>query len=193
MRKSFHCACAVMALVQAQALLSPVAAASEWRVDQEASSIAFTFTQMAAPIEGAFQRFSSEITFDPDDLSAASVETVIEIDSVSTGNADRDAGIRSKDWFDSAGFPHATFTSTRFEAKGGDLYDVSGSLTIRGESIDVLLPMTIVIDGDGATAQGTIELDRRDFGLGQGDWAVDKVIGYPVGVELFIEAARGSE
>ena len=113
--------------------------AREWRMVDDKSSIIFEVTQMGTPIEGRFSRFEAAIDFDASDLSTASVTTTIELDSVDTGNAERDTEIRGANWFDVANHPQATFVSTMF-ARDGDGYAVTGDLSIRGISKTVVTP-----------------------------------------------------
>ena len=164
------------------------AVARDWQMIDDASSLTFTFRQMGSAVTGSFDTFSTDITFDPDDLPNASVTTEITIDSVDTGNAERDAGITGADWFDAATYPTATFASTSFAHAGGDDYVVTGDLTVRDITETVELPMTITVDGDQATASGTIELDRRTFEVGRGDWASDAAVGYDVILEIDVQA-----
>jgi polyisoprenoid-binding protein YceI len=166
--------------------------ARDWQMIADESNLDFTFRQMGSAITGSFADFTTEITFDPDDLAKASVTTEISIDSVSTGNAERDAGITGADWFDTETYPTATFTSTSFAHQEGDAYNVTGDLTIRGITETIELPMTITVDGDQATANGMIELDRRTFEVGQGDWASDAAVGYDVILEISV-AAQAAE
>ena len=163
-------------------------AARDWQTIADESSIAFSFIQMGSSITGQFAEFATEITFDPGDLANASVTTEIAIDSVDTGNGERDAGITGADWFDTATYPVASFTSTSFAHEGGDAYLVTGDLTVRGITETVELPMTITVDGDTASANGSIELDRRTFEVGQGDWATDAAVGYEVIIEISVAA-----
>ena len=177
------------ALLAAAIAASPgTADARDWQMVGDASSLAFTFRQMGSPVTGSFEDFTTEITFDPDDLANASVTTEIAIASVDTGNGERDAGITGADWFDTATYPTATFTSTSFAHEGGDSYLVTGDLTVRNITETVELPMTITVDGDQATANGTLELDRRTFEVGQGDWASDAAVGYDVILEISVAA-----
>ncbi|HRY23075.1 MAG: YceI family protein [Geminicoccaceae bacterium] len=164
------------------------AAARDWRMIDDESSLAFTFKQMGSPVTGRFETFTAAISFDPAAPDAASVEAVIEIASVDTGNAERDAGIGGPDWFDAATYPTARFVSTGFTATGGDSYDVAGELTIRDVTDAVVLPMTIAVDGDRAVATGTLELDRTTFGVGQGDWASATAVGHEVLLEIEVVA-----
>ncbi len=59
---------------------------------------------------------------------------------------------------------------------------------MRGIAETIELPMTIGIDNGTATASGTIELDRRTFEIGRGDWASDAAVGYDVILEIRVEA-----
>jgi len=178
------------ALLATMTLLPITAAAQNWIVDEAASRIGFRFTQMGSPVEGQFDHFGSDIRFDPQALDDARVRTEIEVDSVNTGNEERDSGIRSQAWFDASNNPQGLFESIRFEDKGDDRYDVRGRLTLRGTTREIILPMTIRIDGRTARAEGSVTLDRQDFGIGQGDWASDKVVGYEVPVDIVIVAHR---
>jgi polyisoprenoid-binding protein YceI len=173
------------------AAMSDTAIARDWRMNPDESSLTFTFRQMGSPIEGRFTDFSADITFAPDDLANASVRAEIAVDSVDTGNSERDAGIVGADWFDTATYPIATFESTSFATAGDDSYTVTGDLTIRDVTETIELPMSISVDGDSASASGTIELDRRTFGVGRGDWASDSAVGYDVVlvIEVVAEAA----
>jgi polyisoprenoid-binding protein YceI len=107
---------------------------------------------------------------------------------VNTGNSERDAGIVGADWFDTATHPTASFVSSDFAHQGGDAYLVTGELTVRGITESVELPMTISINGSTATAAGTIDLDRRTFEVGRGDWASDAAVGHGVVLEIEVTA-----
>jgi polyisoprenoid-binding protein YceI len=164
------------------------AAARDWIMIQDSSRLEFVFRQMGSPLRGKWREFSADITFDAADLANARVETLIRIDSVDTGNAERDAGIVGADWFDTESHPTATFTSTSFAHQGGDDYLVTGELTIRGITEVIELPMTIAVDGDSAVARASIDLDRRTFEIGRGDWASDAAVGHDVVLEIELVA-----
>lgn len=183
-----HLFLGVAALTLGLALPAGQPLARDWTMLADESSLAFTFRQMGSAIEGRFGAFTADITFDPDDLENAQVTTEIVIDSVDTGNAERDAGIVGEDWFQTGTYPTASFASTDFAALGGNDYLVTGDLTIRDVSETIELPMTITIDGDTASATGRIELDRRTFGIGRGDWASDAAVGYDVVLEIAVKA-----
>lgn len=186
MRPSLLLPTAALALLTFGAV--PPATARDWTMVQDASRLEFVFRQMGSPLRGQWRAFSADITFDPAELENARVDTVIQIDSVDTGNAERDAGIKGADWFDAASYPTATFTSTGFAHEGGDAYLVTGELTIRDVTEAIELPMTITVEGDSATATAAIDLDRRTFGIGRGDWASDAAVGHDVVLEITLVA-----
>ena len=167
----------------------PAAAeARDWRMIEDESTLAFVFRQMGSPVRGTFEDFTADISFDPAAPEAASVRTEIRIDSVDTRNSERDAGIVGADWFDTATYPVAVFESTSFSHQGGDDYAVTGLLTVRDVTEEVTVPFTISVNGDRATASGAIDMDRRTFEIGRGDWAGDAAVGYDVILEIDIQA-----
>ena len=188
MRRPLLTATLPLALVLLVAGGHAAAEARDWRMIEDQSTLAFTFRQMGSAVRGTFDDFSAEISFDPSDPEAARVRAEIRIDSVDTRNSERDAGIVGEDWFDTATYPTAVFESTSFSHAGGDDYAVTGLLTVRDITEEVTVPFTISIDGDTATANGTIELDRRTFEVGRGDWASDAAVGYDVVLEIEVEA-----
>lgn len=175
-------------------LVSLQAGAEEWAVDPEQSRIGFQASQLGAPFEGEFKRYHSSIVFDPEHLDQGKVSFTVEIDSVDTQNAERDAAIRSADWFDAANHPTATFVSEQFTASGDGRYQAKGMLTMRGVTRPVVFPFTFnVASQEGRTiakVEGTVPVARGDFGVGQGQWASDGVIGNQVVIQVELTAAQ---
>ena len=141
-----------------------------WAVDPVHSHVGFVARHMMiARVHGAFRDFSAQITVGENPLDTK-VSAVVKTDSVDTGNADRDAFVKSNDFFDVAQFPEMTFESTGFAADG-DKYTMSGDLTING----ITKPVTFDVEFDGYTgdpwnnhragvyAQATV--NRNDWGI----------------------------
>ena len=164
--------------------------AAPWRVDEAASRVGFAFTQAGAESQGAFRDFAAEIDFDPKAPKTSSVRAVIEVASITTENAKRDAVVKGPEWLGAEAYPEAIFQSTAFAAKGGDRYEVQGNLTLKGETRRVALPMQIAVEGDTATASGTITIDRTAYGVGTDQWAANLVVGKEVGIVLEFKAKR---
>ncbi len=166
------------------------ASAAQWALDPDNSSLIFEATAMGSTIEGQFNAFETDITFDPDDLASASVVTRIDITSVDIAIKDGPEQLQGKDWFDAETYPEATFTSTGFEAKGDNNYNVTGDLTIKGVTEATVMPVSIIVEGDRAGANGELSIDRHTFNIGEGQWSSGNTVGSEVIFKLVIEATR---
>jgi polyisoprenoid-binding protein YceI len=144
--------------------------AGTWDIDSDHSDVSFTIRHMmVSKVRGRLSTFSGEIITGTD-LAASSVTASIDADSIDTGNEQRDAHVRSADFFDADNHPHWTFRSTGVRADGADLA-VDGELTIKG----VTRPVTLGVEvgGFGPDAYGgaragfsaTTTIDRNDFGI----------------------------
>ena len=174
-------------------------ALSTWNIDPSHSAIAFTVRHMVvSKTRGRFTRWNGQIRFDPDDPAASSVEVTIEPGSVDTADAQRDAHLRSADFFDVEKFPLATFRSTKVEDREGDRYRITGDLTLRGVTKPVVLDVTYEgagkdpWGGERAGFSASTSLDRKQFGL---EWnkALETgglLVGEKVDLTLEIEAVR---
>ena len=170
--------------------------AGTWRIDPVHSDISFTVRHMmVSKVRGRFGTFEGEIVTAPDPLDS-SVTATIDLGSVDTNNPQRDAHIRSSDFFAVDAHPTMTFRSTRIRPAGDGLYVVDGELTLRGITRELSLDLEFNGFGPdpyGGTRAGfsaTTELNRRDFGIDI-DMPLDGggvVVGDKVSVSLEIEA-----
>ncbi|WP_417829755.1 YceI family protein [Thalassospira sp.] len=164
--------------------------ADKWVVNSDESAITFNATQLGAAFDGAFEAFSADIHFSPDDLAGSSVEVLIDIASVNTGNGDRDSQIVSPDWFDATQWPTAKFATKSFSQIAPGTYEAVADLTIRDVTREVTLPFDLEIDGNAANATGALTINRTDFGVGQGQWSDTSQVGDPVTIKIEITADR---
>lgn len=144
--------------------------AGTWSVDTAHSSLSFSVKHlMISKVRGSFSVFSGVVTV-PDDRLAATVNVTIDPKSVSTGDANRDAHLKTGDFFDADQFPEWKFTSTALKASGTD-YVLSGDLTLRGVTKPVELSVEfegVNQDPYGNTKAGfsaEAEVNRKDFGM----------------------------
>jgi len=172
---------------------------SIWQIDPAHTGVEFAVKHMMiSTVKGRFGDVSGTITLDEADLSGSSVEVDIDVASIDTRQADRDAHLRSADFFDVENHPKITYRSRRVEVVGENRFRVIGDLTIRGETREVVLDATFEGRGKdpwgnekaGFTAQAVI--DRRDFGL---TWnaALETggiLVGNEVKINLEIQATR---
>jgi polyisoprenoid-binding protein YceI len=167
-----------------------------WMIE-EGSAIRFTAKQQNAPVEGGFEDFSADITFDPGALDASSIAVTIAVESVTTGHKDRDATLRSAAFFDAETWPEARFSSSSIAALGDGRYEAAGELTIRDVTKPVTLPFTLEITPDPenagrlhATGGGEVAISRLDYGVGQGEWASTATVADEVVIAIEIEASK---
>jgi polyisoprenoid-binding protein YceI len=126
---------------------------------------------MIAKVKGVFNEFTANIDADPTDLTSAKIDFTVDLASIDTRNNDRDAHLRSADFFDVENNPSMTFVSTGIENTGDGEYNVTGDLTIRGVTRSEIFSVTYEGQGKdpwgnekvGFSAEGKI--NRRDYGL----------------------------
>ncbi|MCF8564596.1 YceI family protein [Alicyclobacillus tolerans] len=145
---------------------------NQWNLDTAHSSVDFTIRHMmVSKVRGTFQTFEATIDADPEDLTTASIEFLIDVNSVNTRNEDRGNHLRSSDFFDVEHHPKMTFKSTKVTKMSPGEYELTGDLTIRGTT----RPETFVVSYEGQgkdpwgnekagfEAHGTIS--RSEYGL----------------------------
>ncbi len=190
---------ATQSMVPSTAPASEKTQTSRWQIDPVHSSAEFAVRHMmVSTVKGSFKTLSGSIAYDEADTAGSRVEAEIEAASIDTGVADRDAHLRSADFFDVATFPKLTFRSTAIEANDADAGRMHGDLTIHGVTKRVALDVSYLGEitdpwGNrrrGYTAETT--LNRRDFGM---SWnkvldAGGVLVGDKVKVTLNIEAVE---
>lgn len=188
-RVSLAVTCAA-ALLTVTAMAAPATApatatavVSRYTLDQAKSTLEFTFTQAGALNKGHFGRFPVSMDFSADNLAASRLEVGIEVNSLDTGDKDRDDTLRGADLFNVAKFPQAHFSATQIQ-KTATGFEASGKLTIRGVARDARVPFTFRTASEaGATVgymSGKLTIRRLDFGVGQGDWKATDQVGNDV-------------
>lgn len=178
---------AAIALIAAPAIAAP---APFWTIDKAKSQVGFVASMSGQAINGSFKRFDARIAFDPANLAGSSVTAVIDTASAATGDTSRDESLPTPDWFNVTAFPRATFASKSFKSLGGSRYQAAGTLTIRGVARPMVLPFQLVITDNIAQMRGTVIIDRRWFGVGQGQFASPDSVAAAVKVNITITARR---
>jgi polyisoprenoid-binding protein YceI len=167
-------------------LLSGSVLGATWTVDREHSRIGFTSTWEGVAYDGEFHRYQVVVEFDPDNLSAGSFGATVDVTSVDTRNADRDAGMAEPEFLDFDGYPTATFRSTAVRSLGDNRYEVDGVLTIKDIDRKVTVPFTWTRNGRGAVLDGSARVNRLDFGIGTGEWADAEAVGLEVTIMVHL-------
>jgi len=148
-----------------------IAPATTFAIDKAHSEITFQVRHLITKVRGRFADFEGTVTFDEAHPERSSAALTINAASIDTSAADRDAHLRSGDFFAVDQFPTLTFKSRRVARTGKDTFDVVGDLTIHGVTKEVTLPATylgIAKDPWGNSRAGfesELTLNRKDFGL----------------------------
>lgn len=145
---------------------------STWTLDPDHTQVWFSVRHMMfATVKGQFPGVSGELKLNDADPTETAVEVRIDAATIDTRSEQRDQHLRSADFFDVENHPHLTFVSRRVERVDGSRYRVTGDLTIRGTTREVVLNAEETGRGKDPWGQEKIgftaetRIDRKDFGL----------------------------
>ncbi|MDI7774626.1 YceI family protein [Asticcacaulis sp. EMRT-3] len=168
-----------------------VAPVTVWTMDKAASHIAFSTTFSGEAINGNFGDFDAAISFDPKRLDASHVKVTITLNSVVSGDADRDSSLRSDSFFNIDSFPKATFEASHFTRIDDSHFIAHGKLTLHGVTRPCDLPFNLNIKNGVAMMSGATDIDRIAFGVGTGDWAKTDAVPAKVHLDIRVKARAG--
>ena len=148
-------------------------ATTKWILDPSHSEVEFKVKHMMiSNVSGEFKRFDASVETEGEDFMTAKVTFTADIDSINTGAEQRDAHLKSPDFFDAAKFPQLKFVTTKYENVDNDgSYEVFGDLTIHGITKPVHFDAEfggVIKDPWGNTRAGVTvsgKINRKDFGL----------------------------
>ncbi len=175
-----------------------------WGLDAPHCTVEFVVRHMGiSKVRGRFRGF--EATVDVGDALETSVlRASVDMASVDTGDADRDAHLRGADFFDVDRHPRMMFESTSITPVGDDAFDVAGDLTIKGvtgrETLSVRFDGTEVFPGDESLHAGfeaSTSIRRTDYGvdfnvpLGAGGFVISDTVRVELDVQLLAPGGRG--
>jgi polyisoprenoid-binding protein YceI len=178
---SMAAAALLLQTAPAQAQAKPGATAT---LQAAQSELAFTSRQMGVPVDGRFKRFDAQLNFDPRKPETGKVTFTIDLSSVSLGTPELEAELAKAPWFDSKKMPQASFQSTAVKATGAGKFEVAGKLSIKGQTRDIVVPITLAQAGGVSTATGGFVLKRLEFKIGDGEWADTSMVANDVQVKF---------
>lgn len=164
----------LLVFVLSAALLAPLnVLAATYTLDPAHTTIGFKAKHlMISNVKGVFEKFRGTVAIDESDITKSKVNVIIELASINTNIAKRDEHLRSGDFFDVAKFPVMTFDSTKVEKTGAGTLKVTGNLTIKGVTKQVILavdgPSGEIKSPQGVTKRGAsavATINRLDFGV----------------------------
>ena len=171
-----------------------------WKIDPAHSQIEFGVRHMMfTTVKGRFSGVDGTVSIDEADPSGAEVDVRIDASTVDTRESQRDAHLRSADFFDVEKFPHITFTGKRIVDRHGSEFKLAGDLTMRGVTREVVLD--VVEEGRGKDPWGgerlgftaTTKVKRSDFGLNwnQALEAGGVLVGDDIKINLDLQLVKG--
>jgi polyisoprenoid-binding protein YceI len=204
----FHLSRIALAVSLAAGLSLPAGAAtSSWQIDPAHSSAQFAVRHLAiSTVRGAFSKVTGTAVLDDKDVSKSIVDVTIDVASVDTRQPDRDNDLKSDKFFDVAHFPSITFKSKRVEQSAPGKLKVTGDLTIRGTTKEVVLdvdgptaPMKDPWGNQRVAANATTKINRQDYGvkwnatLDNGGVVVGDDVSIVIDVELVKQAPKSGD
>jgi polyisoprenoid-binding protein YceI len=157
-----------------------VLAGETWRVDHNKSRIGFIASYDSIEFPAVFERWQGKFVFAPKRLAESKFDIVVDMGSVNTRSRDRDAGIRSEQWFDVKKFGNAQYVTQRFGQRADGTFEVDAEFRIKGISRPLKSIFTWTGDGNTRQLKGAVKVDRRTLQIGTGEWAQDPIIGFDV-------------
>jgi len=150
-----------------------LAATTTWQIDPAHTAAGFAVKHlMISTVRGQFKGVNGTVNWDDQDISKSTIDVTIDAKTVDTSEAKRDEDLRSEKFFDTAKYPTITFKSKKVENVSAGKLKVTGDLTIRGVTKEVVLdiegPSNQVKDPWGNTrvaASATTKINRQDYGV----------------------------
>jgi len=147
-------------------------AQTQWTLDAAHSEIGFKVLHLVITnVSGKFDSFEGSVTTTSEDFADAQINFSADINSINTGNEQRDGHLKSDDFFNAEQFPKLTFASTSFKKVNGEQYKLEGTMTIR----DITKPVTLDVEFGGTIVDpwGNLKagfeingkINRKDFNL----------------------------
>jgi len=168
---------------------------SEWQIDTAHTTAAFTVRHMGiSNVHGRFVKTTGSAIIDDNDITKSSVTATMDVNTIDTGNENRDGDLKSPNYFDAAQFSTITFKSKSVSKNGEGKLKIVGDLTIHGVTKEV----TLDVDGPSAPLEqrgnkrrglsATTSINRKDFGVGAKAPAV--MIGEDIKIDIDAELTQ---
>jgi polyisoprenoid-binding protein YceI len=171
--------------------LCGVSFAEQWQIDRAHSAAQFAVRHlMVSTVRGHFGKLTGTVNYDPKNPTAASLQAEVEVASIDTREPKRDADLKGPNFFDAEKFPTMTFKSTKVESAGAGRLKMTGDLTLRGVTkqvvFDVEGPTAPIKDkmGERMGASATAKISRKEFGMEGGRATVGDEVTIIIDVEL---------
>jgi polyisoprenoid-binding protein YceI len=160
-------------------------------VDLAKSSVSAVFKQTGVSTEGQFRKFNISVEFDPANPAQTKAQVDIDTASFDIGDPAYNAELVKKEWFNAAQYPKANFVSTTVKSIAPGKLEASGKLTLKGKTVDLVVPVTYRQEGSNVVFDGSIPIKRLAFKIGEGEWADTSVLDDEVRIKFKVTLVSG--
>lgn len=166
------------------------AAGTKYAITSQNSKIEFIGSKVTGSHNGSFEKISGEVDY-AGAPEQSRVSVTIDVDSITTDDANLTKHLKTADFFDVPRYPQATFVSTEIKPGGerGATHTITGNLTMHGVTKSVTFPATISVTPEVANVDSTFSINRKDFGISYAG-APDNLIRDDVVLKLTIRATK---
>jgi polyisoprenoid-binding protein YceI len=175
-------------LILAALSWSAAASAGCWKPQPTPKSLSFMASQGGAPFPGEFKSYAASLCLDDKDPAKDKLTVDVDLNSADTGMDEMDAALKGEDFFDTAKYPKGSFVSDSLKLVSPGHYSVTGKLTLKGVTKVISVPFTWTPSKDSKQAKldAKTTLNRRDYGIGKGQWDDPQYVGLTVDVVFAI-------
>lgn len=161
-------------------------------VQTDKTTLTFGYKQMGVNMDGRVKHFTAQVDFDPAKLNSAKAQIDIDIASIDVGSDEGNGEVTGKLWFNAKAYPKASFVASSVKAIGGNRYEVTGPLSIKGRTSIVTAPVIFTQQGKIGTFDGTFVIKRADFSIGEGSWAAFDTVANDIQIKFHIVATSST-
>lgn len=164
-----------------------LAQATDYQVVSSASQLRFHGSYQGAGFDGIFPDWKASIHYDPQHPEQSSFDVLITLAGASTGDGNRDQSLPTADFFDTARYPTAHFTTQAFHRNADGSVVAEGQLELKGHRHPVRLAVRFQPTAEGAILDVGTRVQRLDYGIGSGDYADTSVIANAVDISAHLQ------
>lgn len=160
MKRAFFPLLAVVLIASSAFMMAPTV--TDWKIKDD-----YSIKFISADPTGVFKTFKGTMKFDANDLGNSKFDLKVDVNSINTGNGMQNKKALTSEWFDATKYPQITFISSKFEKAGNDLYNVTGTLKMKGTSKTYKIPFEFKENGGSGKFTGKFNVKRSDFKIGK--------------------------
>lgn len=144
--------------------------------ERSTTTVDFKIKNLGSYVPGTFDTAKVQASFDKTRLQESFIMAQIPVITINTGNNKRDRHLLAKNYFDAENYQDIKFVSTKIEKESESNYILSGKLTIKNTTKQILIPLTIVETDLIVTIKANFHLNRRDYKVGGRSWILSNQV-----------------